>query len=232
MTAYFAPASPEPAPKPSTSENLRRAYEDYVIAANHPCVMAQTIFRQGVAQIRAYEAMACPYSAGKLLADLADYVRAYDPEDPNFVTFIAAFPHEPTSDEETYERKLWNLLNNLHRMDDQPWDPRVSSDPASKDFSFSLHGQAFYIVGLHPGSSRMARRAPYTTVVFNLHDQFERLRNMGAYARVRNRIRKRDFKLQGSNNPMLEDFGTRSEARQYSGRAVGEDWECPFRGSC
>jgi FPC/CPF motif-containing protein YcgG len=27
---------------------------------------------------------------------------------------------------------------------------------------------------------------------------------------------------------MLEDFGENSEARQYSGRKVGEEWKCPF----
>ena len=27
---------------------------------------------------------------------------------------------------------------------------------------------------------------------------------------------------------MLEDFGTNSEARQYSGRAVADEWQCPY----
>ena len=210
---------------------VRAAYRAFVLDADHPCVMAQTIFRQREANIRAYEALACPYSAGRLLADLAEYVATYDTDEPNFQTFIATFPEEPHRDEDAFERLLWGLLQNLHRADPQPWDPRVSSDPASDQFSYSLHGQAFYIVGMHPGSSRLARRAPYATVVFNLHDQFERLRGMGAYTRVRNRIRKRDARLQGHINPMLTDFGSRSEARQYSGRAVGDDWACPFAAS-
>ena len=42
-------------------------------------------------------------------------------------------------------------------------------------------------------------------------------------------IRARDRDNAGSINPMLSDFGTRSEARQYSGRAVGDDWQCPLR---
>ncbi|MEP6902345.1 MAG: YqcI/YcgG family protein, partial [Actinomycetota bacterium] len=29
-------------------------------------------------------------------------------------------------------------------------------------------------------------------------------------------------------NPNLSDFGTQSEARQYSGRAVEHEWKCPF----
>jgi len=42
-------------------------------------------------------------------------------------------------------------------------------------------------------------------------------------------IRDREVAQTGSINPMLNDFGDRSEARQYSGRAVDSDWECPFK---
>jgi len=41
-------------------------------------------------------------------------------------------------------------------------------------------------------------------------------------------IRDRERNLQGNLNPNLADFGTRSEARQYSGRPVEEEWRCPF----
>lgn len=124
---------------------------------------------------------------------------------------------------------MWDQLKFLHEADDQPWDRHVSSDPQDDRFSFSLAGRAFYVVGLHPNSSRTARQAPFTALAFNLHWQFEKLREMGAYQRVRDTIRRRDVKLQGSINPMLEDFGSSSEARQYSGRRAGADWKCPFR---
>ena len=42
-------------------------------------------------------------------------------------------------------------------------------------------------------------------------------------------VRARDSALQGSVNPMLDDFGTHSAARQYSGRAVEADWRPAFR---
>jgi len=51
---------------------------------------------------------------------------------------------------------------------------------------------------------------------------------MGTYQKVRDRIRDRDVALQGSINPMLEDFGNNSEAKQYSGRKVDKEWKCPF----
>ena len=81
---------------------------------------------------------------------------------------------------------------------------------------------------MHPKSSRNARKAPFTTIVLNLHDQFEKLRTMNAYDNVRDRIRARDAEQNGTINPMLADFGEKSEAAQYSGRRVDSSWKCPF----
>ena len=105
----------------------------------------------------------------------------------------------------------------------------VSPDPEDPHFSLSFGGEAFFVVGLHPNASRAARRFPRPTLVFNLHDQFERLRAEGRYERMREKILERDVALTGSVNPMLARHGEASEARQYSGRAVGDDWQCPFR---
>ena len=66
-------------------------------------------------------------------------------------------------------------------------------------------------------------------MVFNLHDQFEKLREGGRYERMRDAILERDRQLAGNINPMLARHGESSEARQYSGRMVGDDWKCPFR---
>ena len=73
----------------------------------------------------------------------------------------------------------------------------------------------------------MARRFPWPTLVFNPHEQFEKLRTDGKWKRMQQTIRERDVALEGSVNPMLNDFGESSEARQYSGRAVPEGWHPP-----
>ncbi|MGL6044751.1 MAG: YqcI/YcgG family protein, partial [Sandaracinobacteroides sp.] len=79
-----------------------------------------------------------------------------------------------------------------------------------------------------PAASRPARRFRYPALVFNLHAQFETLRADGRYEPLRETILARDVELAGSINPMLARHGRISEARQYSGRAVDADWECPF----
>ena len=70
-----------------------------------------------------------------------------------------------------------------------------------------------------------------TTQLFaqkHIHDQFEKLREEGRYEKLREVIIERDVTLAGSINPMLARHGESSEARQYSGRPVDEDWHCPF----
>jgi len=92
----------------------------------------------------------------------------------------------------------------------------------------SLGGRAFYVIGLHPGSSRPARRFRCAALVFNLHSQFETLRADGRYDKLREAITQRDIAYSGSRNPMLAVHGVASEARQYSGRQFDGRWRCLF----
>lgn len=146
------------------------------------------------------------------------------------VSYIAAFEPESFSESE-FELRLWQQLALLREVDEAngfEWDPSVSCDPESNQFSFSVGGRAYFVVGLHQGASRLARRAPVPCLVFNFHEPFELLKESGKYASMQRAIRARDMKLQGSINPVLARFGEASEARQYSGRAVESEWKCPF----
>ncbi len=148
----------------------------------------------------------------------------------DFSSYIASFEGPPIADEPAFERQLWMTLQRLHDVDapHHAWDARVSPDPRNPQFSFSFARTAFFIVGLHAASSRATRRFAWPTLVFNPHHQFDSLKAQGRYNRFRSVIRAADKALQGDLNPMLTDFGDRSEAAQYSGRRVDESWECPF----
>ena len=221
-------ARKNPFRKPSEKKLIKSQFRNFILEQNHPCMMAQSVFSQDQVDLHVYEDFGSKQTAAVILKDLEAYLKNYNFESNSFFTFIAVFKNEKIDSEIDFEQKLWKQLSMLHQLDTIPWDREVSTDPQSKDFSFSLLGRAFYIVGLHPDSSRMARQSPYPAMVFNLHWQFEKLREMGSYETVRDKIRERDIKLQGSINPMMEDFGENSEARQYSGRKVGEEWKCPF----
>lgn len=219
----------EDAVRPQKEKNqIKNQIEEFVIGHDHPCVMAQSIFQTENVDLHVYEELGSLETAEKLIKDLKIYLKNYDFETNDFYTFFAVFKNPKSCSEGEFEALLWKQLQYLHEADDQEWDPSVSRNPESKDFSFSLGGKAFYFVGMHPNSSRKARQSPLPSIAFNLHVQFEKLREMGAYGKVKERIRARDTELQGSINPMLEDFGEDSEAKQYSGRAVDEEWKCPF----
>ncbi len=197
------------------------------------CVGAKAAVRQGGYRFGLYLELGSTASCARLAQDLALFVDERTSLETEFTTFVASFVGPTVSDEVGFEQLLWATLQQLHAVDapHSPWDPRASDNPSDPLFSFSFAGSALFIVGLHAASSRAARRFAWPTLVFNPHDQFDRLRASGRYARFQQVIRGGEQALQGSINPMLSNFGERSEARQYSGRSVPDDWTCPFHAS-
>jgi FPC/CPF motif-containing protein YcgG len=165
-----------------------------------------------------------------LARDLCTFIDEMRRLDGGFTTYLASFTGPIAPDEPTFERMLWATLQELDKLDApyHEWDPAVSSDPADAHFSFSFGGVAFFVVGLHAASSRVARRFAWPTLAFNPHHQFDALKDSGRYPRLQQVIRRAEQQLQGDTNPMLADYGTRSEAAQYSGRRVEPEWKCPF----
>jgi uncharacterized protein len=147
-------------------------------------------------------------------------------------SFACLFRHGPKLSEAEFEAALWARAQGLHDIDaasGAKWADGVSREPESPDFSFSVGGVAYFVVGLHPGASRAARRFCRPALIFNPHAQFERLRADGRYYKMQSIIRERELERHGSINPMLSDFGSGREAAQYSGRHVGEAWTCPLK---
>ena len=138
---------------------IKNKFKRFVIETGHPCVMAQTMFRMDKVNLKIYDHFGSEEAALKILTDLNGYLAEYEFGSDDFYTFMAVFNDETRYSEEQFEKQLWSQLQHLHNLDDHPWDPKVSSDPESRKFSFSLLGEAFYIVGMHPGSSRKARRS-------------------------------------------------------------------------
>jgi len=215
-------------------ERVDEAFRAFVGRAGFPCLAAKSAVRRRDYELGVYDALASAQASDALASDLAEFTRRAPPGDDRFTAFVAVFTGRAPVSERAFERRLWTQLQRLHERDDPVagWDPAVSADPDDPRFSFSFGGRAFFVVGLHPRNSRLARRFRWPALVFNPHAQFERLRSEGRYERLRALIRQRDIALQGSPNPNLADFGERSEARQYSGReTTSAEWRCPFHRS-
>jgi len=213
----------------TAQHNPRAKFLDRIARPAFPCVGAKSaLAHEGIQFFEAGD-LRTGAQDEKLLGQLQQFAAGADP-DALFISFVALFPHTPRLDEAAFEAALWQRLEALHRLDATAfeWDASVSSDPRSPQFSMSLGGRAFYVIGVHPGASRKARRFGCAALVFNLHSQFETLREDGRYEKMRAAITERDIAFSGSANPMLAEHGEASEARQYSGRQVGAQWRCPF----
>ncbi|HET6765526.1 MAG TPA: guanitoxin biosynthesis heme-dependent pre-guanitoxin N-hydroxylase GntA [Longimicrobiaceae bacterium] len=225
MAAPPGPARPRSVR--ALAERVRADFEAFVNAPDFSCLGARAALHHDAYRFGAYGAMGSGDATAALARDLAAFAGAH--ADDDFATFVAVFLDAPPATEAEFEARLWATLRALHAADaGAGWDPAVSDDPDDPHFSFSFGGRAFFIVGLHPESSRAARRFGWPALVFNPHAQFQRLRADGRYGRLRETIRAREIALQGTLNPNLGDFGEESEARQYSGRAVEPGWRCPF----
>ncbi len=226
------PRDPE-TPVTALEEFVHDSFRALVLNPRFACVAAKGAFNRGTYRCGVYGDMTSPEATAGLARDLFTFVQdqdAMEAEGDGFSTFVASFQGPCVFDEEIFERLLWSQLQALHGLDHarHGWDPKVSADPDDKTFAFSFAGRAFYLIGLHPAASRWSLKFAWPTLVFNAHYQFDQLKAEGRYQPLQSAIRTRDTALQGSHNAMLSDFGARSEARQYSGRAVGDEWRCPF----
>ena len=211
---------------------LAKEFEAHVREASFPCVGAKSALATGMLEIVVAFDMRSAWDDLRIHDRLLSWAETYCDEPEGLRSLAVIFSQPSRLDEQEFERLLWDRLQSFADKDNwlgQSYDPAVSPDPGDPHFSLSFGGQAYFVVGLHPAASRPARRFSHPVMVFNLHDQFEKLRKDGRYERMREAILERDRRLAGNTNPMLARHGESSEARQYSGRMVSADWECPFK---
>jgi len=217
-------------PAGRATSDVHAAFQAVIHDPEFPCVGAKSVANQHSYRFGLYHELPSPEATDGLSHDLFLFSQERPSIEGEFTSFIASFTGPKMRSAKAFETLLWRQLAALHGLDrdEFEWNAEVSSNPEDPQFSFSFAGGAYFVVGLSPASRRWARRFPWPTLVFNDHFQFERLRRDHQFERIRDTIRERDGKLHGEFNPMLSDYGgAHSEARQYSGRKVGETWRCP-----
>jgi FPC/CPF motif-containing protein YcgG len=216
---------------PRQHAELAAELQAFVAAPDFPCVGAKAALRRHQLEILVASDIRGAAHDRRITEALQDFAARHDSDEKLFVSQAVIFQNDRELSEADFETYLWQRLTAFHAIDREHfhWDPNVDSDPQSPHFSMSIGGKGFFVVGLHPNASRAARRFKHPTLVFNLHAQFEKLRDEGRYETIRSKTIERDIALQGSTNPMLARHGEASPAAQYSGRAVDRHWKCPFR---
>ena len=210
---------------------LQAAFEGFIGEKGFPCTGAKAAL--GKEQVYSMVAghMACPAHDKEILAFLYDFLQTYRESGTGFHSGVILFTSPVDSTEDIFEKLMWSRLQALANLDAEnySYDSRVSADPFDPAFSFSLMEEACFVIGLHPNSSRPARRFYTPALVFNPHAQFAEFRQTNKYSMMQQSVRKRDVQFSGSVNPMLTDFGTASEAMQYSGKFYADGLTCPLQ---
>lgn len=204
-------------------------FDAHLSSGHFPCFAGQTANNRNLVNHVFAGSMRCPASDAAIARHIATFA-ANKKARHTFMSLVVHFNDKEAMPEKAFEALLFARLEGIHQADARhyAWDAAVSADPDDPAFSMSVGGKAFYVVGLHPGASRQARRLAHPALVFNLHEQFEFLRQEGRYDRLKSAIIQRDIDMNGSANPMLAVHGSTSEARQYSGRHIEGEWRCPF----
>ena len=216
---------------PPLRHPLITAFEEFVRDPLFPCVGAKAaLAKRQMTYVVAHDIRSA-WDDLSIHDQILGLVELYRKNPAPFRSLAIIFEDDAGLDEEEFEALLWQRLQSLSDKDEwlgQKPDDRVAHDPNHPEFSLSFGGEAFFVVGLHPQASRPARRFRRPTMIFNLHDQFEKLREANQYEKLKSSILERDVKIAGSINPMLAQHGEVSAARQYSGRAVDSEWRCPY----
>lgn len=197
-------------------EKIEKELEIFINSKSFSCIGAKTALKKKSIISQDYYNLS-DLSIKRLYQDLENFVDS----NGNFtemVSFIAIFSKENFATENEFEDFLWKTLHYLNEIDKDNycWAENYSKQSLSKEFSFSIANQAFFIVGLHPMSSRISRRFKYTALVFNSHKLFEHLKSTHQFYKIQTGTRKNELRIQNNLNPHLSEFGDESEAAQYA----------------
>ncbi len=217
---------------PVIQNRLITAFEEFVHDPLFPCVGAKAAMAKQQMTFVVARDITSAWDDLAIHEKIREIVERYRQNPAPFRSLAVVFEDDTAMDELSFEQQLWKRLQSLSDKDvllGQECDSRVAHDPNHPEFSLSFGGEAFFVVGLHRRASRPARRFIRPTMIFNLHDQFEQLRETNQYEKLRASILDRDVKIAGTINPMLAKHGEVSAARQYSGRAVESGWKCPYQ---
>ena len=211
-------------------ELIIEEYKSFISSKTFSCIAAKAALGREQIHTLVLPHIACPAHDQAILEFLYSFIDSYRQSDELYHSATIIFEQPGQLNESMFEEFFWQRLQSISDLDSKQYgyDNRVSIDTSSPDFSFSIMKEAFFIIGLHPGSSRPTRRFKYNAIVFNPHAQFEKLRESNKYDNLKYAVRKREVAIAGSINPMLHDFGEASEVYQYSGRKYNSEWKCPL----
>lgn len=192
--------------------------------------MAKAVAQKGHLEVHETGDLCSPMEIRKVQEKLYHFIDLFRQNPERLSSFILVAHDKSLESFNSFEKEFFHFLKQLHYEDKTlyPHDPLVSSNVEDNRFSYSIKSEAFFLVALHPDSPRWSRRFKHPAIVFNPHIQFEKMREKKIFEKIKNIIRAKDKILQGTINPMLNDFGERSEVFQYIGKVYSPEDKIPL----
>ena len=214
----------------SNQTSVDRDIEALVKQKFYPCVAAVQSVAKKDYVVQSARGFGTGTDRQAIRGAICKYLQEWKKTRSTTYTLWITFPEDQVTTEEEFEKLMWSEISNMTSIEEskKEWAEGWSKNPTDPNFTLCIHGQAFFVVGLHPLSSRPARRFPYPAIVMNAFDQFEDLTEQGLYEPMVSKNREREMRFSGSLNPMVETHGDKWESIQFSGRDNSKEWKCPF----
>lgn len=220
-----------PTLRPTFQKSLSQSIRSLLGEKFYPCIAAVQGLATNAFIVREFKDFGTGESGPDLRETIVSFLNDWKKTRSTTSTLWAVFPGEPVASEEDFEKKMWAELSALSSEETFERDqaPGWSSNPDDRNFTVCIEGFAFFVVGLHPKSSRKGRRFDHPALIFNVYDQFRDLQAQGLYQPMVDKNRERDIRYSGSVNPMAAQHGDDWETIQFSGRSNEPEWKCPFQ---
>lgn len=218
------------APTDEFTSEMYRYMRDLIGQRNYPCVAAVQSVAQSDFQIHRSHGFGTGADRQATRDVILSFIESWKKRRSTTFALWVAYPDCGALNEEQFEAAMWEELSALTSTSeaDADWARGWSRDPSQRNFTLCIGGHAFFVVGLHPASSRKGRVFPFPVLIFNVFDQFRDLQAAGIYDAMVAKNRERDIKFSGSANPMAVEHGDTWESIQFSGRNNSGEWKCPF----
>jgi FPC/CPF motif-containing protein YcgG len=214
---------------------VKEQFRQYIMSKNFPCLSAKIAFRRNTFCFGFYDILASKHTTKLLWHHLIDFINRQSffwANNDIFTTYVACFRTPKDVNEVVFETLLWKQLQLIHAEDVEngmKWAENYSDNPTDPNFGFSVGGRAFFIVGLHPNSSRKARQFSTPVITFNSLDQFTNLRQLKMFTNIQQVVRNADLRQNKSINPNLILNDNNSDAFEYSGKLIQSGWTPDFK---
>lgn len=163
---------------------------------------------------------------------LADFVKNCRDFGQN-TSLVVFSRHAPVQTIENYEAKFWKMLQDLSRVDKQPWPAEIPETLDTSRWEFCFAGEPIFVVCNTPAHiMRQSRRSSSFMVTFQPRWVFEEilgttLKAKRSTSKVRSRLMQFDLL---APSPHLGSYGdpTNREYAQYFLHDENDQTKCPF----